>query len=525
MGGPTRVSTMQQRPLRSSLLLLLLGLALAACGGGGGSSGLAGAPAPTALAITTQSLPGGSVGTPIDCPPLEVVNAQGTPVWDLASGALPGGLALEARGTISGTPTSDGSFSFVVRVRDDNATDTQALSISIGAIDLSASGGLVFGNAWTGQAVSLSTNGSTGGVAFSIVANDSGGALSAVDPVAGTATWTPGVTGGLFVQDTIRATDVATGNSADLDLDVMQDPTEQYTASFGSSDVWWIDDQQKFGSHAFASDMHKALADIGLRNPTSTGSTGTEADQLAALWFRVELLRQVNGLFLRNADGSPGDQGLAITFPFEEPGAGYLKPAAGSVISGSPVRYSQLGVTTGTLSGVIGTAFLDGATNSRHENDTNDADDELGVFPNQITPIFNSSFGQPLSGTPVGAADLPALRALLYGLPDPGGRYATIRYVGRGYARTLAAVVAHEVGHSLGLDHTSPSQPNSIMNPSASIGPAAVYAFTAADITRMQNALPGAGKSGGGLSALTVGDGMPEGGVVVCHCRAEAAHR
>lgn len=49
--------------------------------------------------------------------------AQGgaTPLtWDLAGGFLPKGLELSADGTLSGTPTAKGEFSFTVRVRDSN---------------------------------------------------------------------------------------------------------------------------------------------------------------------------------------------------------------------------------------------------------------------------------------------------------------------------------------------------------------------------------------------------------------------
>ena len=505
------------------ILLLALFFALGACGGGGG-----GAPTPpavpAALTITTLSLPGGSVGTPINCPPLSADNVAGSATWDVTTGALPDGLTLASNGTITGTPTRDGSFPFVVRVRDAQAEDTQPLSISIGALALEVSAGLVHGDAWSGKPLTLTTSGGSGSVTFTVEANGSGGSFSAIDEANGTATWTPGPTAGLSVRDTLRATNTSTGQHADVDIDVMPDPTENFTASFGSTDVWWIDAGQKFGTHPFATDLHKALADLGLRAPGSTGATGSEADELAHLWMRVELLRQVNMLFLRQADGASGAAGLAISFPFVEPGAGYTKPATGSWFSGSPTRFSQMGITNGTLSGVIGTAWMDGTGNGRCENDTNAGEDELGVFPNQITPIFNSSFGTPLVGDPVGADDLEALRALLYGLPNPGGRYSQLSYIGRGFARTLATVVAHEIGHSLGLDHTIPEQAGSIMNPAARIGPSSAEAFTAEDILQLQSALPGAGRSSGALTAAKT-DGLPEGGIVVCRRRAVPAGR
>ena len=506
-------------PRRACLVFLaLLSLGLVACGGG--SAAPIAPPGGTgALTITTVNLPGGTLGAPISCPPLEVTNAQGTPVWDLTSGALPDGLVLSPTGNITGTPTAEGLFAFVVRATDSVGSDTQPLDISVGIIAMSVSGGVVQGDAWTQKPVTLTTSGATASVSFSVVASDSGGAFASSNPAAGTAVWTPGPTGGAGVLDTLRATDTGSGQAVDVSFPVMPDPSANHTASFGSTDVWWVDPSEKFGTHAFTTDFHKALADAGLRAPGSTGAVGSEADELADLWFRIEILRQVNVMFLRNADGSAGAQGLPISFPFEEPGAGYTKPGNAGYLGGSPTRYSQMGLTHGSTNGVIGTAFVDGTLNPFHENDTSDATMELGVFTNQIVPIFNGSYRSTLDDNPITGADVDALKALLYELPNPGGRYTLIRDIGRGLARTIAAVLAHEAGHSLGLGHTSPSAPNSIMNASASISPSATYSFTSQDVTTLQAALPGTGKTTGGQSAHKPG-AVPEGGVVVCNCRA-----
>src|SRR6185503_1549032 len=72
---------------------------------------------PPTLAVTTSSLPGGTVGTAYS---QSLAASGGTPPysWSLASGTLPAGLSLSTAGTISGTPTAAGNSAFTVRVTD-----------------------------------------------------------------------------------------------------------------------------------------------------------------------------------------------------------------------------------------------------------------------------------------------------------------------------------------------------------------------------------------------------------------------
>jgi hypothetical protein len=78
------------------------------------------------VAITTSSLPGGSVGTQYSY----TLTATGCSLcyWTLAlgSGPLPPGLQLSTSGTIYGTPTQLGVYTFVVQVNDQNLFDVQA---------------------------------------------------------------------------------------------------------------------------------------------------------------------------------------------------------------------------------------------------------------------------------------------------------------------------------------------------------------------------------------------------------------
>jgi len=83
------------------------------------------------LAITTASLPGGTVGQAYS---QTLAATGGTPpyTWSLASGSLPPGLSLSASGgVVSGTPTTAGTYSFTAQVTDGTRTATTGLSITV----------------------------------------------------------------------------------------------------------------------------------------------------------------------------------------------------------------------------------------------------------------------------------------------------------------------------------------------------------------------------------------------------------
>ena len=113
---------------RVTVLLAGLVLVLSACGRAPGSgtnptpSARPASPSATAqpvpLAVAGATLHPGEVGLPYT--PVTYAASGGTDpfLWTVSSGALPGGLSLGKEGTIAGTPTAAGWFSFTVEVTD-----------------------------------------------------------------------------------------------------------------------------------------------------------------------------------------------------------------------------------------------------------------------------------------------------------------------------------------------------------------------------------------------------------------------
>ncbi len=91
---------------------------------------IAPAEAPT---ITTEALNGGTVGEFYCCGNLFANGGVQPYTWSVVAGTLPPGLELPRReNTISGTPTTAGTFTFTVRVTDDAGSFSEKeLSITI----------------------------------------------------------------------------------------------------------------------------------------------------------------------------------------------------------------------------------------------------------------------------------------------------------------------------------------------------------------------------------------------------------
>lgn len=97
------------------------------------------------LKISTTSLPAGATGTAYSTA-LEPAGGAPHYSWSVSNGALPSGLALSAGGTISGTPTKSGSYSFSAQVKDVSglsATYTYSTAIAAGTTQIIEGGGVL----------------------------------------------------------------------------------------------------------------------------------------------------------------------------------------------------------------------------------------------------------------------------------------------------------------------------------------------------------------------------------------------
>lgn len=101
-----------------------------------------GACIPTALSITTASLSSGTVGTSYSAS-ISASGGSDSYIWSVSSGALPPGLNLsnpvciawpcQAPASISGTPTTAGSYTFTITVKSGTQTASKQFTISIAA--------------------------------------------------------------------------------------------------------------------------------------------------------------------------------------------------------------------------------------------------------------------------------------------------------------------------------------------------------------------------------------------------------
>ena len=166
------------------------------------------------LSVLTGALPSATVGTPYS-QSLQGGGGQAPYTWLVTLGSLPPGLILASNGTLSGTPTSNGTYTFTVQVTDAGSrTATKALSVVVGVsavvtITTSSLPDSVVGAAY---AQTLAASGGIAPYTWAIVS----GALPpgiVLSPSGGTISGTPTGPVGSFAF-TVQATDSTAGGAA-----------------------------------------------------------------------------------------------------------------------------------------------------------------------------------------------------------------------------------------------------------------------------------------------------------------------
>ena len=172
------------------------------------------------LVVSTSALPDAVVGSNYQTL-LSAIGGTTPYTWSIAQGALPPGITLDADGTLHGTATSSGAFSFRAQVSDVSAPSMQATvdldlrvfaPLAIAAITLP--GGLLS----TAYSAALTTTGGAPPYAFTIASGGLPPGLS-IDPGTGAITGTPTQTGVFGFE--VSATDAASPvNSATVTLSI-----------------------------------------------------------------------------------------------------------------------------------------------------------------------------------------------------------------------------------------------------------------------------------------------------------------
>ena len=154
---------------------------------------------PAVLTITTTSLPNGVAGVAYSNS-LASSGGTGTISWSVTSGNLPAGLSIGGS-TISGTPTTAGTFTFTVTATDSSTppqTASQQLGITINPKLVITTTSLINGLVSKSYSANLQSSGGVGSINWTVASGSlpaglslsSGGSVSGTPTTTGTSSFT-----------------------------------------------------------------------------------------------------------------------------------------------------------------------------------------------------------------------------------------------------------------------------------------------------------------------------------------------
>ena len=332
----------------------------------------------SSLAVT-GTLPNGTVNT-LYTGSLSVSGGNAPYTWTLASGTLPPGLSISSSGTtgtISGTPTTAGSYTFTIQVRDSRGIiAAKSFTVVISAPAITITGTLANGSAGAEYAGILSASGGTspytweltsGSLPTGLTLNAETGRITGIPRTAGTytfkiqATDTDGLTASRTFTIKITGTIIALTINGSLAAAGYQGSSYsgELRAGGGISPYTWTYSGNLPDGMNFTSSGNVAKV-TGI--PTETGTftftinlsdaIGTTISKLYTLTIQARQSLNINGTFTNSTKGASYSKSAAVTGGT----APYTWSYSGRLPSGLRMALSNTRGTGVILSGTTSTA-------------------------------------------------------------------------------------------------------------------------------------------------------------------------